>query len=447
VSRDTVNESMFATGDEAANWPTRLVVTTEHHVRMDYHKDGKPAYYRVMTGGEQGEVLTRNGEPVIVEEHHIPLAAMTPVIITHRFWGRSIADLVVDIQRIKTALTRALLDNTYMAVNPRPEVAEALATETTLDDLLIMRPGQPVRVKQPGGINWQQVPYVGNDILPVMQFIDTTREWRTGVNRQSQGVDPNALQNQVATIANQMQSASDAKVKLIARIFAETGIKDLFTLLHAEIRENGDREDIVRLRNQWTPVDPRQWKERQDMTVNVGLGTGSKQEELTKLQVLIAAQTQAIAVGMISRENLWNSAKELVRLSGRKDPGSFFVNPMAPPDNNPAAQPIPPPPNPNDQKNQAALQANAQKAQLEQTQQQHDMAREAAQAQSQIAIANQKFELEKQSKQMDMQRDQQKHAMEMEKMRLQVAMHQQQHEHAMQQHAMQQANPDKGTVQ
>ena len=43
-----------------------------------------------------------------------------------------------------------------------------------------------------------------------------------------QGIDPNALQNQVATIANQMFNAAQAKVKLIARIFAETGIRDLF---------------------------------------------------------------------------------------------------------------------------------------------------------------------------------------------------------------------------
>lgn len=424
VARDTVNESIFATGDEAANWPTRMVVTTEHHVRMDYRKDGRPSLYRVMTGGEQGEILNIDGVPQIIEENHIPMAAMTPFIITHRFWGRSVADLVVDIQRVKTALTRSMLDNTYMAVNPRPEVAEALSTETTLDDLLIMRPGQPIRTKQPGGIVWQQVPFVAQDLLPVMQFMDTTREWRTGVNRQSQGVNPNALQNQVATIANQMQSASDQKIKLIARIFAETGIRDMFTLLHAEIREHGDKEEIVRLRNQWVPVDPRQWKERTDMTINVGLGTGSKQEELAKLQLLIAAQTQAIQVGMVSRENLWHSAQELVRLSGRKDPESYFVNPSAPPNQqDPAAQPIPPPQqtDPNAQKTQAALIENQQKAQLEQQQAQADQTREAAQAQSQIAIANQKFELEKQGKILDMQRDQQKHEMDMQRLAAQHA--------------------------
>jgi hypothetical protein len=415
MARDSVDETQMGLGGTGANRATRWITTTEHHLWMDYEQNGKASLYRVMTGGPQGEILLRNGKLQIMEENHIPMAAMTPVIITHRLIGRSIADLVMDIQRIKTALMRALLDNTYMAVNPRPEVAEAFATEQTLDDLLVMRPGQPIRVKQPGGINWQQVPFVGEQILPVMQFMDTTREWRTGVNRQSQGVDPNALQNQVATIANQMQSASDQKVKLIARIFAETGIKDLFQLLHAEIRENGDQQQVVRLRNTWVPVDPTQWKERQDMTINVGLGTGQKHEELAKLQLLIGAQTQAVQVGLVSRQNLYNSAKELVRLSGRKDVDSYFLDPSKPPEqNDPASQPIPPPSDPNQAKAQADMQANQAKMQLEAGKAQADQQREAAQAQSEIAIANQKFELEKQLKLLDAEIAARKHQMEME---------------------------------
>src|SRR5207237_2408402 len=126
--------------------------------------------------------------------------------------------------------------------------------------------------KAPGGITWQEVPDITPSIYPAMQYMDATREWRTGVSRQGQGVDPNALQNQVATIANQMFNASQAKVKLIARIFAETGIRDLFSLLHATIRKHGSQAQTVRLRNQWVTIDPRDWRARADMTINVGLG-------------------------------------------------------------------------------------------------------------------------------------------------------------------------------
>jgi hypothetical protein len=418
LARDTVDENQAGQGAGELNRSSRMVIITEHHVRMDYMGDGKTALYRVTTGGQQGEILYKDGELQVIEENRIPMAVMSPIVVTHRLIGRSVADLVMDIQRIKTALMRSLLDNTYMSVNPRPEVAETFATEQTLDDLLTMRPGQPIRTKQPGGITWQKVPFVGADILPVIQFMDTTREWRTGVSRQSQGVDPNALQNQVATIANQMQSAADQKVKLIARIFAETGVRDMFALLHAEIRENGDQQQIVRLRNQWVPIDPQDWRERDDMTINVGLGTGSKQEELAKLQLIIGAQTQAIQVGLVSRQNLYNSARELVRLSGRKDCESYFVDPSAPPAQNPAEAPIPPPENPQvaqaAQQNQATMAANQQKAALEQQKAQADAQRETAQAQSEIAIANQKFELEKQLKLLDAQIAAQRHQMDLE---------------------------------
>src|SRR5207237_4112959 len=124
------------------------------YVRMDYEGEGEAALYRVTSGGEEGEILTRDGEPDIHREDEIPFAAMTPVIVTHRFFGRSIADLILDIQRIKTALLRGMLDNLYLHNNPRVEVSESHASETTLDDLLVSRPGGIVRTKAPGGIAW-----------------------------------------------------------------------------------------------------------------------------------------------------------------------------------------------------------------------------------------------------------------------------------------------------
>ena len=162
----------------------------------------KPALYRVTTGGDDGELLERDGEPDVVQVDMIPFAAMTPVIITHRFFGRSIADLVMDIQRIKTALLRAVLDNAYLANNPRVEVAETHTSENTLDDLLVSRPGGIVRTKMPGGVAWQAVPTIGNHVFPLLEYADAAREWRTGVSRAGQGLDADALQNQSATAAN-----------------------------------------------------------------------------------------------------------------------------------------------------------------------------------------------------------------------------------------------------
>jgi len=203
------------------------------------------------------------------------------------------------------------------------------------------------------------------------------REWRTGVSRQGQGVDPNALQNQVATIANQMADAAQAKTKLIARIFAETGIKDMFQLLHGLIRKNGQQAETVPLRNKWVTVDPRDWKERNDMTVNVGLGTGSKQQQLGHVTAIMALQKEALAAGktnLVSDANLYNSAREVVKLAGLKNVDEFFTDPSTQP-------PPQPPPDPK----MIELQA---KNEIEKTQ-------------AEMALAQQKFELEKQIRLLD----------------------------------------------
>ena len=423
-ARDTVDEGTARQGDDGLNGASRLIRITEHYVRMDYEGDGiareaaaredgreppdarkRPgaALYRVTTGGDEGEVLTRDGEPDVIEEDAIPFAAMTPVIVTHRFFGRSIADLVMDIQRIKTALLRALLDNAYLANNPRTEVPESHAGETTLDDLLVSRPGGIVRTKMPGGLGVIKHPDIGGHVFPLLQYQDAAREWRTGVSRQGQGVDPNALQNQVATIANQMFNAAQAKAKLIARIFAETGIRDLFSLLHMTIRKNGSRSQTVRLRNRWVTVDPREWKNRSDMTINVGLGTGGKSEQLAHLNMIIGAQEKAIAAGLVSPKNLYNAAKELTKLAGHKNVDMFFTAPGTPPDpNDPTSAPIKPPADPK-------LMELERKAEIEKLQAEADIATQNRKTQAELVLSERKFELEKELKLLDAQIKREQH--------------------------------------
>jgi hypothetical protein len=120
---------------------------------------------------------------------------------------------------------------------------------------------------------------LGAAIMPVIEYMDATREWRTGVTRQGQGLDPNSLQNVGENAILDAANAARAKTKLIARIFAETGIRDMFALLHATIRKNDRQENTVKLRNKWVTVNPRTWATRNDMTINVGLGAGSKEQE------------------------------------------------------------------------------------------------------------------------------------------------------------------------
>jgi hypothetical protein len=274
LARDTVEEH-FGTISGDANAAARPVRITEHYVQMDYEGEGRPCLYQVITGGDQGEILRKDGKECITPFDAMPFAATTPVPATHRFFGRSIADLVMPLQREKTALKRGALDNLYLHNNPRVEVAEANAGPNTLDDLLVSRPGGVVRTKTAGGLNWQVVPDITTSIYPMLQYLDAELETRTGLSKQAQGIDANALQNQSATAVAQVFSASQMRIKLIARIMAE-GVRDIFALLHGTIRKHNQQRQTVRLRNAWINVDPRNWKTRDDMTINVGLGSGGR---------------------------------------------------------------------------------------------------------------------------------------------------------------------------
>lgn len=364
LSRDTVGEH-FNTVSASSNKAARLVKVTEHYIRLDYEGNGRACLYQVITAGTQGDILKKDGKPAITPFDAIPFAATCPVPQPHRFFGRSIADLIMDIQRIKTALIRGALDNLYLHNNPRVEVAEENAGQNTLDDLLVSRPGGVVRTKTPGGLNWQVVPDITASVYPAIQYFDSVREQRTGLSQQSQGLDANALQNQSATAVAQVFSASQMRTKLIARIIAE-GVRDIFSLLHGTIRKHGQQQQTVRLRNKWVPIDPREWKNRDDMTINVGLGTGGKAQQFAQTMAIANVQKEMIAGGMsqlAGPKEVYNTAAELTRIMGHKNPDKFFNDPDA--KDPQTGQPLHPAPPPAPDPKVMAIQAQAQNDQQE----------------------------------------------------------------------------------
>jgi hypothetical protein len=404
LARDTVEEH-FGTGGGDVNKAARLVRITEHYVRMDYEGDGRACLYQVITGGDEGEILRRNGQDCITPFDVIPFAATTPVPVTHRFFGRSIADLVMPLQREKTALKRGALDNLYLHNNPRVEVAESNAGPNTLDDLLVSRPGGVVRTKTPGGLNWQAVPDITTSIYPMLQYLDAELETRTGLAKQTQGLDANALQNQSATAVAQVFSASQMRIKLIARIMAE-GVRDIFALLHGTIRKHGQQVQTVRLRNAWINVDPRNWKTRDDMTTNVGLGTGGKAQQFAQVMALANVQKELLSAGkanLVGDLQLYNTASELTRIMGHKNPNQFFNDPSAiNPQTGQLLHPPPAPPAPPADPKLLAARARAQidaatsahQAQLAQQKAQNEAIHLQVKTQSEIALAKVKADLD-----------------------------------------------------
>jgi hypothetical protein len=306
----------------------RDVLVTECYIRSDYDGDGVAEFRRVLTVGNGYHVLENE------ECDHVPFAILSPILMPHRAIGRSVAELVMDVQLIKSTLMRQLLDNIYNTNNARVVAVEG---QVNLDDLLTNRPGGIVRTRTAGAVQPLQVPEVSSSVFPALNYMDSVREQRTGISKQSMGLDADALQSTTATAVAAMQAASQGKIEMIARVFAETGVRALFRGILHLVTKYQNKEKIIRLRNNFVTMDPRQWDNMYDVQINVGLGTGQREQQLATL-FQIAAKQEGIMATMgpnnpiVTPIQYRNTLSKIAELSGFKDASEFFQDPRnAPP--------------------------------------------------------------------------------------------------------------------
>jgi hypothetical protein len=270
----------------------------------------------------------------------------------------------------------------YLANNGRYAID---ANVVNMDDMLVSRPGGVVRMNGsvPGSIVPLVHPQEGGAILQAIEYVDTIRENRTGVTKYNQGLNADSL-NKTATGITQIMTAAQQRIELIARVFAETGVKDLMLIIHGMSIKHGRKEEMMKLRNKWVPVNPRTWNERRDVTVSVGLGTGNKDQMLQHLMMILQAQQQAIQIGVASPKNIYNALSKLTQNAGFKQAEEFWTDPEK--------SPPPQPPNPEAIKAQAEMQ----KAQFEAQQ-------DAQKFQAEAMLEQQKAQAEAMEKEKDRQ--------------------------------------------
>jgi hypothetical protein len=277
-------DSAGTIGDDTDYGTTEgMFLLDEIYVRIDKDGDGVDELYQVFMVGSQ--LLD------FEETDQIPFAAITPIIMTHRFHGRSVAELIMDIQRIKSVIQRQSLNNLYLTNNPRMAV---LRNMVNMPDLMENRPGGIVRMDQLDAVAPLTVPFVARESFQVLAYFDDVKENRTGLTRYNQGMDANSL-NKTATGINRIMEASKERIELIARVFAETGVAEAFRGLLKLCASGESRTEMIRLRGTFVPIDPTEFSELYDVTVNVGLGTGNKQEEIQALAGILEYQKQGRA--------------------------------------------------------------------------------------------------------------------------------------------------------
>ena len=394
--------------DESLDESMQEVELYQCCIRADFDGDGIAELRQVFYSGS--EILEN------IETDYVPFHSLCPIPIPHKFFGESMADRTMDIQLIKSTVVRQMLDNLYLSNNARVGAVEG---QVNLDDLLTVTPGGVVRIKNANALVPMAIPSVLNQAFPMLEYLDTQQSKRTGISDMQQGLNPDILQNVTAAAVAAASQASTGKLELVARIFAETGIKSLFLGILHLVCKYQDKPSIIRLRGKYIEIDPRSWSNQYDLRINVGLGTGNKQEQMAMLQMVLAKQ-EAILQQYGPSNPLCTVAQyrttlgRFIEAPGFVDSAEFFKE-ITPEIEQQLSQPAPKQPDP-------AMQAIMQQAQaqIEITRQKAvaDIQSKQAKADADIQLSREKtaadLQQQREAAMLDMQLEREKMALELQ---------------------------------
>jgi hypothetical protein len=308
--------------DTSTDPSMREILVTEAYIHADYDGDNVAELRRVVCLGDGDEIL--ENEPF----DRLPFALLSPILMPHRMVGRSVAEMVKDLQVIKSSIMRQMLDNLYLTNNSRVGAVEG---QVNLDDLLSSRPGGIVRMRAPGMVQPLAVPQIGNSAFAMLEYVDSIRDQRTGFSKASMGLDPSTLQSTTASAVNATIQGAQLKVEMIARVFAETGCRDLATGVLHLLQKHQDSERVVRIRGDFVSIDPRAWDNGFDLSVEVGLGNGREDEKMAMLLQISGKQQEILnQLGpnnpVVKPSQYVNTLKRIVEMAGFKDTEQFFTS-------------------------------------------------------------------------------------------------------------------------
>jgi hypothetical protein len=304
----------------------KRVLYIEAYVKADYDGDGIAELRKVCCMGDAHEIVRH--EPY----DHVPFAAFCPDPEPHTFFGQSLADITMDIQNIKSHILRNQLDSLAQSIHPRMAVVEGQAN---LEDVLNSEVGGIIRMRAPNMVQSFSQPFVGQQAFPMMAYMDEVKQSRTGINRAAAGLDADALQSTTKTAVAATVTAARQHLELIARIFAETGMTDLFKGLLKLTVLHQDQPQMIRLRNEFVQVDPRAWQAGFDVTVNVALGGVDDDQKMILLESIAQRQENVISQfgldnPLVTLSQYRNTVGKIIETAGIKDVDNYFLDPNGP---------------------------------------------------------------------------------------------------------------------
>jgi hypothetical protein len=312
-----------ASDDPPEDPSQRKVKYTEAYLRADMDGDGIAELIQVIAAGTSYKIL--DWEPV----DEIPFADFCPYLEAHVFIGESAADLTMDIQRIKSRIIRDVLDSLAQSVTPQTTVVEG---KVNLDDVLNPDTSKVIRQEAPGMVQPLVVPFVGKEALPILDLMTQVREQRTGQSEASQGLDAGVLQSSTQAAVSATLTKAQSRTEMVARVFAETGMKRLFRGILKLLVRYQTEPRMVLLKGRAVSATPSQWSPDMDVVPTVALGRGSQQEQIGFLAQLLLKQEQILQnLGfdnpIVTIEQYYYTLSKLVELGGYRNVDSFFTDP------------------------------------------------------------------------------------------------------------------------
>ena len=307
-------------------WASQYVEISDLYVKIDFDGDGIAERRHVMISGNK----------ILVNEYfnHVPYASLSAILMPHKAIGRSRAEITYPTQLQKTALIRGMNDNIYMVNNPR----NVVHPDVDLDDMLTVRTNGIIRLDDETSVLPQQavfplvIPYIGDRTLQVIQYVDQARAQTTGALLPNQGLDADKITSETATRFNGIKDASDAKIELIARNYAETGFRKLYEGIAWLVSRFQDTQTEFRVLGKALTVNPTSWKHSHHVQSNVGLGAGNNEKSVESLQGLLAIQQQLKMQGspLTDEVDIYNTLKRITDGLGFPRVDEFFNNPEEP---------------------------------------------------------------------------------------------------------------------
>lgn len=309
--------------ENVQHWTSEEVEVSDLYVLVDYDGDGLVERRRIIMAGNK--ILENE------KVEHVPYAIMSAVPMPDSLIGRSRVEITQQTQDIKTAVYRQILNNIYRVNNARVVLNEH---DTNIDDVLVNRPNGVVRTNTDprAAVAQLETPYVGDKALQVVQYVDSARQQSTGGITANQGLDADSLQRETATRFKGAEKAATAKIEHIARVFAETGFRELYEGMASLLSHYQNERMQVFYNGEALLIDPRFWRYDHNIRSNVGLAASSDEQLIANLGSLLQVQEQLKARGslVVDDKKTYNLIDRMIKTMGMHTSKEFFNDPEQP---------------------------------------------------------------------------------------------------------------------